>query len=217
MPNEHEHPVTRWLRIRQIHHEYSYFYQILGGLVLILIGIFIGVILFSDESHLIKNKGYWTNVFTEVLGIIATIAVLNRFAERRATRQEKRRLILQMGSPDNATAIEAVRILRSEGWLEDGSLKGAYLDSANLEGANLYGANLERVSLSFANLKEATLAESNLKRASLNSADLQDVDFDLGIINMKTILPDGSLWKKGRDMREFTRPYEWLIEQQTKE
>ena len=87
------------------------------------------------------------NVSTELASIAITILVVDALYEHRETEREKKRLILQMGSPDNAFAREAVRALRSSGWLRDGSLKGAYLFGANLQGAYLGFVNLQDASL----------------------------------------------------------------------
>ena len=125
--------------------------------------------------------------------------------------ERKEEPILQMGSSDNTTAIEAARILRQKSWLQDGSLKGAYLDSANLQGAYLNGANLQGVYFWEAHLEGAKLAGANLEGTKLLHANLQGAEFD-----MHTTLPDGSKWAEGRDMRQFTHPDEWQAKQQTK-
>jgi hypothetical protein len=89
-----------------------------------------------------------------------------------ATQEEKNRLILQMGSPDNAFAVEAVRMLSARKWLFDGTLAGASLVRTNLIGANLTGANLREADLLAANLRAAKLMGANLSGANLKSADL---------------------------------------------
>jgi len=114
------------------------------------------------------------NVSTELASIAITILVVDALYEHRETEREKRRLILQMGSPDNAFAREAVRALRSRGWLQDGSLKGTDLPLANLQGANLLGANLQGARFFVAKFQGAWLAGANLQGASLWGAHLQE-------------------------------------------
>src|SRR5262245_34890981 len=63
---------------------------------------------------------FYGNVSTDLASIVFAILVIDMLNERHAVEQEKRRLILQMGSPDNAFAREAARQLGAEGWLKDG-------------------------------------------------------------------------------------------------
>lgn len=134
----------------------------------------------------------------ELIGITLTVLLIDRMYEHRATEQEKRALILQMGSPNNAFAVEATRILKVRGWLTDGSLRGAdlgeanlrgaYLDDANLyradlkhanlQGATLMGANLQGGLMAVANLEEALLMRANLQGASLTGTNLQGADLE---------------------------------------
>jgi uncharacterized protein YjbI with pentapeptide repeats len=111
-------------------------------------------------------------IFTEVIGISIAVLLIDLSNKFLSIRNEKKRLILQMGSPNNVFAIEAVRQLRARGWLTDGSLRGAYIASANLEGANLSEASLVGVILTLANLMDANLEEANLSEASLVGAKL---------------------------------------------
>jgi hypothetical protein len=115
----------------------------------------------------------WANLGTELAGIALTILVIDALNARRTTDEEKKRLILQMGSPENGFAVEAVRMLRVRGWLEDGSLAGAHLWTANLAGADLSQASLPTAKLMKANLRGAHLMEANLQEASLAAAQLQ--------------------------------------------
>ena len=100
--------------------------------------------------------------------------------------QEKARVINDMRSQDNATALRAVEIMRERGWLTDGTLKGADLQGANLEGAALEaidmpdevrdGRHLLAVDLTGTNLRDAHLARANLQRAFMREADLAGAD-----------------------------------------
>jgi len=115
-----------------------------------------------------------TNATTELASLAITILVVDALYEHRETEREKKRLILQMGSPDNAFAREAVRALRAQKWLYDGSLKTATLWRANLKGAHLEYANLQEADLLSANLQEADLTNANLQEADLVDANLQE-------------------------------------------
>lgn len=160
--------ITQDNRTDTIHRQYAYFYNIGGGLVLILIGIWIGSLIF--------NAGYFTNVYTEALSVIATIVVLDRLSDWRDVRRLKGRLMREACSRDNSTALNAIDWLRSEKWLtvsDDETLMSCQkMARANLESAYLYEANLERVNFYKANLTKADLSKANLQDAYLHRANL---------------------------------------------
>jgi Pentapeptide repeats (8 copies) len=115
----------------------------------------------------------YSNLGIELVSISLTVLVIEALNERRTIQERKEELILQMGSPDNSFAIEAVRILRQKGWLTDGSLKGSYLWDANLRDANLDRADLRYVTLINANLQSANLGGANLQGVRLTKANLK--------------------------------------------
>jgi DNA-binding XRE family transcriptional regulator len=119
---------------------------------------------------------FYANASTELVSIAITVLIIDALVQRRETEREKRDLILQMGSPDNAFAREAVRKLRVRGWLEDGSLQGADLRKADLRGANLLAADMMRALLYDAKLSRAVLMDANLHQAGLFHADMRTTD-----------------------------------------
>ncbi|NLE82926.1 MAG: pentapeptide repeat-containing protein [Chloroflexi bacterium] len=135
--------------------------------------------------------GFLVEFRAELIGAgIATLLIGNA-SQATQIQEEKKRLILQMGSPDHTIAIEAARQFRLQGWLQDGSLKGVFFVEANLSGAdlgsanlsktifwgaNLIGAKLEYSNLSRADLKWANLSGAELAAADLSGADLVDAD-----------------------------------------
>ena len=104
--------------------------------------------------------GYLADMAPELGGIAITVLLIDTLNEVRATQREKRALILQMGSPDHGSAVEAARILRVHGLLTDGSLRAANLVGANLKETNLIDANLRGANLSRANLRWAKAGAS---------------------------------------------------------
>lgn len=141
--------------------------------------------------------GIGQNFSTEMIGAAITFVMIEILLagrrEREAEKREKDRLILQMGSPFNESAVEAARQLRARGWLTDGSL----------EEARCFGANLQGVSLTHANLQGADFMQANLQGAMLLSADLRDTQ--LGSANLReTLFLNSDLrgaWLLGADMR----------------
>ncbi|MCB9457574.1 MAG: hypothetical protein H6671_16430 [Anaerolineaceae bacterium] len=105
----------RWQEIRSIHHEYEFFYQIGGGLLLVLIGVWIGTNLFA----LAEDTGYFTNVYTEVLSIFVTVFILDRLAQRREDRNReidlREQLVRDASSLVNDVALNAIRQIRKRG------------------------------------------------------------------------------------------------------
>ncbi len=176
------------------YHRYQKEYQILGGITLILILLWLGSVFVGSNNAMLEGNAlaYWTNVFTEILGVLVTIAVINQILMAREHTRLKKQLIRQAASPSQAVATEAIAQLREEGWLsgEDGLLQGA-----NLRGANLKGADLSDANLKGANLFEANLASANLGKANLESADLRDCNLRnarLGYARLVAAQLDGS-------------------------
>ncbi len=117
-----------------------------------------------------------TELRAELVGIGITVLIIDNANEAIKRREEKKRLILQMGSPNNAFAHEAVRQLKATNWLYDGTLRGAFLFRADLSDVELALTYLERVDLSYANLQKTYLGGANLRHANLEGADLQQSD-----------------------------------------
>ena len=115
----------------------------------------------------------YSNFGIELISIALTVIVIESLNQRRTERERKEELISQMGSPDNSFAVEAVRILRQKGWLEDGSLQKAYLRDAKLKDADLEFANLQAAYLGGGELQGANLGSVNLKNATLSISDLK--------------------------------------------
>jgi len=117
----------------------------------------------------------YANISTGFFSTAVTVLVIDSITRRRATQAEKRSLILQMGSPDNSHAVEAVRLLRARGWIST-ALSNAYLVNANLGSAALQRANLQHANLNGAKLRQANLYKADLEGASLVEADLEGAD-----------------------------------------
>lgn len=180
------------------------------GRGILFAGIFVGLVLlgwitwqtFLADNMGFRGKTYWD--WMELLIVPIALGLGAYFLDRQARKREllaelvqaeqfKKRLILQMGSPNNEFALEALRVLGTLTSLKDGILKGenfreanltradlreanlekAHLGRANLEGANLKGANLEEANLEWANLKRANLEGANLEGANLERASLR--------------------------------------------
>jgi hypothetical protein len=176
------------------------------------------------------RTGWWAawlqGVSTEMVGAVVTTVLLGTVVgavqQQQLIAQQKQELILQMGSPANAFAVEAARLLRVRGWgfadddtlqganlvranlqgaeLEGVNLQGADLEEVNLQGANLDGANLQRANLYSANLQEASLAEANLQGARLSGSNLQEAH--LVRANLRGVIMRGYGNLQGADLEE---------------
>ena len=163
------------------------------GFVLAIIAVFIGV-----AGYVSRNpKGFslaslvddfYANGAAELGSIAITVLVIDTINNRRAINQEKRRLIHQMGSPDNSFAVEAARVLRLEGWLVDGTLRGKDFSKADLRNAELDNADLREAWFPGAKLNDAKLIEANLYNAWISEADLRGaklIGADLREVNLR--------------------------------
>lgn len=180
-------------------------YTGLDDLIAIIITA-IGTLYYCQNGFLPYHAGwhaFYERIHVELIGIGITVLILGNANQCIQIKQEKRSLILQMGSPDNAFAIEAVRLLQIRDWLYDGTTKGIYLVKANLKNAdlgeahleysnlrlahlehsNLSGAYLNRSDLSHANLEEALLLQANLKEVRFYQAHLKNANFSWADLN----------------------------------
>jgi len=154
------------------------------GLVLLGLAIFNAVtgffIAHPGETFTFQKltSDFYSNASTELISIAFTVLIIDWLNHRSLDKYQKRSLILQMGSSNNVFAIEAVRQLRQNGWLTDGSLRGVNLKEANLENADLEGANLQGVILCKANLQSAKLSKANLRHADLYEARLHKASLE---------------------------------------
>jgi hypothetical protein len=184
----------------------------IAATVFLIVGVFVSLAGYArvhggtfDLGVFIED--FYANAGVELLSIAVTVLVVDRLNERQTLREHKWELIVQMGSPDHAFAIEAVRIIRLKGWLTDGSLKGhdfskadlhdadltqadlrgAHFYKANLDNAILTGADLQHTSLGFASMKNASMVGANLEHAHLGGADLENADLrDTDLIDAET-------------------------------
>jgi uncharacterized protein YjbI with pentapeptide repeats len=185
------------------------------------------------ENELTRRANFRQGMSTGFFGAVVTTLFLGLgvliFDQYQDIQNRKADLILQMGSLDHTTAIETIRQLRAEGWIEDGTLRGVWLCDANLKGASLWSANMQETDLGNfqnrtiqyststwgaifylgarggVNLEEADLRGSNLYMANLSGANLKDAKLD-GANLEGAILPDGSSWTLDIDMARFTNP-----------
>jgi uncharacterized protein YjbI with pentapeptide repeats len=217
------------------------------AVVLLIVGVTVSIAgsLLGGKSLLEIVDEFYANAGTELVSIALTVLVIDTLNQRRADRErahqeaemrraevrlEKQALILQMGSPDNAFAVEAARIIRAKGWLHDGTLQnvnlwsaglrgarlrqavlcGAYMCGADLSDAHLAGGNLSRADLRLANMSDSTLTDvdlsgADLRGARLSGADLSGATLVGAKIDETTILPDGTAWMPEADLNRFTR------------
>ena len=124
----------------------------------------------STWQRLIRSLG------PSLAGIVIAAVTIEALAERRIKQERKAQLIRQMGSRYRDVTEMAIIELRHKGWLEDGSLSGAYLRQANLSGADLGGADLSGADLRGADLSGAQLWQANLSGAKLDLANLSGDD-----------------------------------------
>jgi uncharacterized protein YjbI with pentapeptide repeats len=222
------------------------------AIVLLIVGITVSAAgsLLGGKTFLEIVNEFYANVGTEMVSIALTVLVIDTLNQRRADKErahqeaemrwaemrlEKQALILQMGSPDNAFAVEAARIIRAKGWLHDGTLEnanlwsaglhgarlreavlcGAYMCGADLTGAHLAGGNLSRADLRLADMSGATLTDIDLSGADLRGARLSKANLRGAIlegikIDETTILPDDTAWTPDDDLSRFTIPAAFL-------
>ena len=174
--------MSRREEIRSIHKKYRFFYEMLAGAAVLVLCILVGAGAFGAD-----NIDYRMNLFTEGMGIVATVFIINRwYAQRerdRTLRELRIRLVRDAGSPVNQTALNAIEELRANNWisgegsvLKDESLQSADLTNAMLWGADLKGAKIDGAILTGARLVEAELQNARLERALLHKTWMHGAD-----------------------------------------
>ncbi len=176
--------------------------RIAGGLALLAVGLLVyshlrrygtfDLLRLLDDHAATLGSAFLGAAFT-VLGLDWLIGQRQQMREQQRViqdqQQSKANLIKRMGSQNNLEALRAVDELRTRGWLQDGSLRGADLRAANLRGASLQDADLTNAVLWSADLQESNLLNASLERANLQSAVLK-----------KSVLFGANL--KGADLQE---------------
>ncbi|MBN8580627.1 MAG: pentapeptide repeat-containing protein [Anaerolineae bacterium] len=137
------------------------------AIVLLIFGIIISPRSWGDAK---------ANLSAELIGMAITVLVLDRLYAYRDGQREKKRTILQMASPSNDFALQAVRVADDERWLIDGSLRASNLSLGNLKGAILWGAKLEGARLYLTNLENANLRQCQFQNARLTKANMKNCD-----------------------------------------
>ncbi len=136
----------------------------------------VGFITLTDPSNTLLQV---LTVFSALVATIAGLASLWSFLDGRAARLLF--LIQQVRNQVDTEAKSAISQLSAEGFLGNGSLKGANFQRALLSGAEIEsrdekgrrkGANLEEVDFFHAKLIGTWMLDSNLRNAKLYEADL---------------------------------------------
>lgn len=203
------------------------------SIILILLGVGIATAAISAYlNHGITGEwfsGFLQNFATEAFGAVATYFLIDLIGTRLNTDVRKQQLISELGSFNNERAVEAIREMWYEGWLQDNSVCGARLRYANLQGADLGLCDLREVDFYRSNLRGAIMW-ADLRGANLIDADIKEAQFvrpennpfppiypkmaqgfgseypKHALFDKNTILPDGSKWseKEGYDLARFT-------------
>jgi hypothetical protein len=121
-------------------------------------------------------EGMSTELIGAILTTILLVIVIGTYENKVAQERLKELLLYQLDSPDNETALYAVRRLRENGWIEDGTLQGIRLWAADLQNADLRGARLDDAYMLEVNLENASLSEASLTHANLSAINLRGAD-----------------------------------------
>ncbi len=142
------------------------------AIVALLLGIIIVILGYPiqhPDGFNLKSlvADFYANVATTLIGIAVAVLFIDALNKRRDTESEQRRLVREMGNPDNGIALRAVKEIVSHGYHLDGLLRSQDFTSANLRGAALLSADLRR----------AIFHHVDLTGAQLYGTDLRGADF----------------------------------------
>ncbi|MBZ0278327.1 MAG: pentapeptide repeat-containing protein [Anaerolineae bacterium] len=159
-------------------------------------------------------KDFYVNVSSGIVGIVITVVLVDTLAIIRQKHNEKEALVLQLASPNNMIAVEALRILRAKGWHRDGTLwhrnlhnanlagadlresdfRGSILSGAKLTGADLSAANFTGAELRFVDFKDANIMGTRLLGSDMSDANLEKASLIEVYLDRSSVLPDGTTW-----------------------
>jgi len=181
---------------------------------LLILAIILGILGFYIRYHFSEQKEIdnWILAFIidlapEMVGMAFTVVVIDELNQRRLDQQEKDRLVAQVKSPVRDMAVEALRLVRENNWLNEVlkryeydlsgvQWQGANLLEAHLPGVNLFGSHLPGANLNNANLQEGNLREANLHKVDLSWANLQEANLREANLH-RAILGEANLEKAG--------------------
>ncbi len=146
-----------------------------------IVGFLCGLLLFPLVTQIEGVNDFLGNLVPEAVGIIFTVAIIDRLNIWREEQQLKKRLVEQLGSRVNAVAVAAAEGLWANGWWSDDTLEEAHLERADLRGVDFGKANLTGVRFHHPRYGAARFDET-------------------------TIMPDESKWSPETDLAVFTDP-----------
>lgn len=125
---------------------------------------------------------FYANLSWELTGIAVTILLIDRLYQRAEMKREQSQLLRQLHSHDHNIVLQALDLLRINGWLEEG-----LLININLADTNLQRANLRHADLRYAVLRGVDLRAADLRDADLTGADLQHANLYNAQLNGATL------------------------------
>ncbi len=163
---------------RFVHHLTEWFTIGRVGVFLLFISIPGGILNYllahpQDGHWLGMVEEFYANFSWELAGIAVTILIIDRLYQRAETKRDQAQLLRQLHSHDHMIVLQALDLLRINGWLEEGLLVNHNLADVDLHNANLRHADLRYAVLRGTNLRNADLRDANLAHADLQDADLQ--------------------------------------------
>ena len=218
----------RWNEIKSIWSKNRLLLPLLIGVLLFFAGFIVGTGSYTSQPNWLT--GFAENFWTEAIGILLTVLVIDRIYAANNLHERKRRLFNQLKSRANPVAVDAIEQIIRENWLEEAlayffepSSQQSDLRNLQLHNAYLRGLRLENVDLRASDLRSADLLDVKLIGCDLAFCNLDGVFWgsldlrgsDLYQIKGKTkvahkskfiILPDGTHWQSTEDWARFVIP-----------
>lgn len=162
----HRPPRSRTLRLDGI--DLFAFALLVTGLATLVLGTWLEPPASVASAFRLHYPDWAPGLVTDGLLLLVVNSILRR--------HERRRVLAQVGSLSREFALDAVRRVRGEGWLEDGAMRGIELSRSRLSGVDLSGGILRDADFSFSDLSGASLAYADLRGADLTGTDLSGAD-----------------------------------------
>lgn len=219
---------NRWNEIKAIWRKNRLLAAFSFGSLMFSAGFIIATASYASQPKWLTT--FSENFWTEAVGILITVIVIDRIYAANSLHERKILLFNQLKSRANSVAVDALEQIQRQGWLDeaqayyfDDKKDKVVLRRLELQGASLNGIRLENVELRTSNLYKTGMrnasfigcdfAFSNVENAFLGKTDLRGCDlykiegeFAIDPNSDASILPDGTLWNMQTDFSRFSDP-----------
>lgn len=176
---------TKWVTMKKA-------FQIIKNYLLLITVVFLSLVaLYSIYEAIKSGESIYSlllNLATELIGIIVTVVIIDRIYLGREENEQKKRLVREVKSRDNADALKALEALKEKGWLEEKNLfTKKYFNGTNLSKGDLWfvdfsesnflGVNFDNCMLINTIFTNCTFSMTSFINSNLSASNFKGAQF----------------------------------------